>query len=127
MKQYKYIGEDKQKRWRIANIVYQSYEIVDWGAVLCLVAKELIENEPTIREKIKEEDVFEKIYNEYNPNHNWLWDPEYYWLKTVIQKHLWITREEIANFVGNNIYIGYGWSIREWLEKLFRDRWLLIE
>jgi hypothetical protein len=119
MKQYKYIWQDKNKQWWIAkeDDTYWWYKIdLYWWTIW--VVKQLIEDEPTIREEI-EEDVFEKIYNDFW----WTSKIEVVWsLRKSIKKHLGITREELEKYSNYTNDIPMCNII-----KLFQDRWLILD
>lgn len=136
MKQYRYIWNDPKKQWWIAEFHRnQFYYISNFNSGIENIPTELIEDEPTLRQEIKE-DVFEKTYYEYYKWCLFWWTDEeikqeIYRMKQSILKHLWITKDEIKNNI-NTYYNNISWDTFMWysyeeVEKLFSDRWLLID
>lgn len=135
-KKYKYIWNDPQKKWWVAEKKedFHKYYFIDGDDDRNNVHCQWVENEPTIWEEIKEEDVFEKTRNETTiwialKNYNWqeYSDSQKESLNNAIKKHLWITKEEIEKYIQENIYCDDIKSMNDGVKKLFSDRGLLIE
>jgi len=121
MKQYKYIWQDKQKQWWIAIENWNNYLIWIEEKFKCI--RRMIENEPTIWEEIKEENLLWNAiveYMEIKDKKQWasLDDLEY-----VIKKHLWITEDELQNKVCTSC----DWLLIKDVIELFKKRGLYIE
>jgi hypothetical protein len=136
LKQYKYIGQDPNKKWWIADkceswfwdYIIKSITLTtsQWSSlypelrIIRTLPKELIENEPTIREEIKENLLWNAMieYMEIKDRKGWASLDD---LEKCVKKHLGITREEIDK-------LRCRWSCsKNDAIKLFEDRWLLID
>jgi len=122
-KQYRYIWGDPKKKGWIAKEKWWMYQIIIPWFFWSSVMRELIEDEPLMWEKVKEDN----IYNLYMVV--W-WGCELDRFKEEIKKHMWVTKMEIEKttiHLKKVFYYERVSVLNELLQKLFSDRWLLID
>lgn len=129
MKKYRYIWKDKAKQWWIATQTWTMYTV--WSDNRYMITmKEMIENEDC-RQEIKEEDVFEKIWNKIletrvREKNNIDW--KHILIKTIIRNHIGITKEELDNITEDRIDCWLIWYIRvQDIIDLLKNKWLLLD
>jgi len=74
-------------------------------------------------EEIKQEDIFEKIWDGYLDSEL----ADINWMKKAIKKHLWITRNEINELIWYISNSGQDYIEKEKLGYRAKSKWLLID